>query len=294
MLWRSGSEVLLSPDGFCSLTTPVPQVLVIHDLAFLHYPHFLPRMQQWYYRHYTPVFIRKARRIITVSECSRVDILKHYPDAKGRVEVVANAADAAFRPLEWAEKEAVKERFTGGREYFVCVGSVHPRKNLVNLLKGFSAFKKRQQSNMKLVIAGRMAWQTDSFMEALRTFKFRDDVVLTGYLPRTDLAGLMGAAYALVYPSLWEGFGLPVLEAMQCGVPVLASGNSAIPEVAGTSALYFDPTDPAAIGERMMLIFKEEGRRRDMTGAGLERAAGFQWDRSAAHVREILADAAKG
>jgi glycosyltransferase involved in cell wall biosynthesis len=171
---------------------------------------------------------------------------------------------------------------------------VHPRKNLVNLLKGFSAFKKRQQSNMQLVIVGRMGWQTEGFTEALATFKFREDVLLTGYLPRTDLAALTGAAYALVYPSLWEGFGLPVLEAMQSGVPVLASGNSSVPEVAGTSALYFDPNDPAAIGERMMLIYKEEGRRKEMAAAGRERAAGFQWSDSAARVREILELAAKG
>ena len=294
MLRRSAAEVLLSPDGFCSLTTRVPQVLVIHDLAFLRFPQFLPRAQQWYYRHYTPAFIRKARRIITVSECSREDIIRHYPFARGRVDLVHNAADPAFHPLEWDEKEQVKERFTQGREYFLCVGSVHPRKNLVNLLKGFSAFKKRQQSNMKLVIAGRMGWQTEAFMDALSTFKFRDDVILTGYLPRTDLAALTGSAYALVYPSLWEGFGLPVLEAMQCGVPVLASGNSSVPEVAGGAALYFDPNDPAAIGERMMLIYKEEGRKRDMAGTGRELAARFRWQDSAARVREILELAAKG
>jgi glycosyltransferase involved in cell wall biosynthesis len=294
MLRQTGAEVLLSPDGFCSLRTRVPQVMVIHDLAFLHYPQFLPKVQQWYYRYYTPAFIRKASRIITVSEFSKADILRHYPSARGRVEVVYNAADPAFRPLEWEERESVKKRFTDGREYFICVGSLHPRKNLVNLLKGFSAFKKRQQSNMKLVITGRMAWHTEAFTEALQTFRFRDDVTLTGYLPRQELAALTGAAYALVYPSLWEGFGLPVLEAMQSGVPVLASDNSALPEVAGGAALYFDPTDPVVIGERMMLIYKEEGRRRDMAALGRERAAGFSWDGSAARVREILGDAVKG
>jgi glycosyltransferase involved in cell wall biosynthesis len=208
--------------------------------------------------------------------------------------VVHNAASALFRPLDWESREQVKGRFTGGTDYFLCVGSVHPRKNLVNLLKGFSAFKKRQQSGMKLVIAGRMAWRTEAFQQALSTFKFRDDVILTGYLPDQDLAALTAAAYALVYPSLWEGFGLPVLEAMQAGVPVLASGNSAIPEVAGSAAMYFDPADPAAIGERMMSIFKDEGQRKEMITQGLDRAGRFRWDDAAARLHDILADAAKG
>jgi len=291
MASRAQADVLLSPDGFCSLNTSIPQVIVIHDLAFLHFPTFLPRTQQWYYRTYTAAFIRKARRIITVSEFSRDDIIAHYPAAKGKIEVVHNATESDFHSWTWEEREKIKERYTAGSDYFICVGSMHPRKNLVNLLKGFSAFKKRQKSNMKLVIVGRLAWQTESFMEALRTFKFREDVILTGYIPRFQLTELTGAAYALVYPSLWEGFGLPVLEAMRSGVPVLASGNSAVPELAGTAALYFDPYDPSSIGAEMMRIYKEELRKKAMSQEGLIRAAAFQWDRSAKQVREILADA---
>jgi glycosyltransferase involved in cell wall biosynthesis len=267
--------------------------MVIHDLAFLHHPDFLSAAQQWFYRHYTPMFIRKAKRLVTVSEFSRNDILGKYPAAKGKIDVVYNAASPDFHPLDWEEREGVKERFTGGLDYFLCVGSVHPRKNLVNLLKGFSAFKKRQRSAMKLVIAGRLAWRTEAFTEALSTFKYRDDVILTGYLPGSDLAALTASAYALVYPSLWEGFGLPVLEAMQSGVPVLASGNSAVPEVAGEAALYFDPLDPAAIGDQMMRIFKEESRRKDMAAMGVERARNFRWQDSAKTMRSILDDAAK-
>ena len=293
LLRRSSADVLLSPDGFCSLTSSLPQVMVIHDLAFLHHPDFLSSAQRWFYQHYTPQFIRKAKRLVTVSAFSRDDIVSHYPAAKGKIDVIYNAASPAFRPMEWEEREQVKKKFTDGFDYFLCVGSVHPRKNLVNLLKGFSAFKKRQRSAMKLVIAGRMAWRTEAFSTALANFKFRDDVILTGYLPSADLAALTGGAYAMVYPSLWEGFGLPVLEAMQAGVPVLASGNSAVPEVAGEAALYFDPTDPISIGDQLMRIFKEEGRRRDMAAQGIERARAFRWQDSAVQMHAILKDAAK-
>lgn len=292
LLARDKADVFFSPDGICSLTTARPQVLAIHDLAFLHYPAFLPRQQQWFYQYYTPRFIRKAARIITVSEWSKADIIRQYPFAKGKVEVVYNAADKAFRPRSYAEKEAWKEQFTDGREYFLCVGSIHPRKNLINLLKAFSLFKKRQRTNMLLVITGRMAWQHEPFQQALSTFKYREDVKLTGYLPQDQLSALMAAAYALVAPSLWEGFGIPVLEAMQSGVPVLCADNSAMPEVAGGSALTFDPLQPVAMAEQMARIYKDEPERERLISLGLTRAGHFNWDDTATRVREILQTAA--
>lgn len=293
-LRRQRADVFFSPDGICSLHTSVPQVLAIHDLAFLHYPALMPRIQQWFYAHYTPLFIRKARKVITVSEFSRQDILRHYPFAKGKVEVVHNAADSSFKPLSWEERGSWKEGFSEGKEYFLCVGSIHPRKNLINLLKAFSRFKKRQRSNMLLVIAGRMAWHNDEFATALSTFKYRHDVKLTGYVPAASLSMMMASAYALVYPSLWEGFGIPVLEAMQSGVPVLCSGNTSLPEVAGDAALYFDPLQPEEMGMQLERVFKDEPGRDIMIQRGLERAKAFNWDKSAKTTREILAEAARG
>ena len=292
LLSKNDAAVFFSTDGICSLNTKVPQVLAIHDLAFLHYPRFLPKAQQWFYKQFTPGFIKKARRIITVSSFSRSDLLKQYPFAKDKVEVVYNAADSAFHPLTWSEKEACKEAFTEGREYFLYVGSIHPRKNLINLLKAFSGFKKRQKTNMQLVIAGRMAWQHEDFTQALSTFKFRNDVKLTGYIPQDDLVKLMGSAYALVYPSVWEGFGMPVLEAMQSGVPVLCSGSSALPEIAGDAALYFDPLKPEDIGQQLAHVYKDEHARSLMIERGLLRAGTFSWSQSCKQVREILQEAA--
>jgi glycosyltransferase involved in cell wall biosynthesis len=286
------ADVFLSPDGICSLTTSVPQVIVIHDLAYLHFPGSLPASQQRYYRSQTPRFIRKASRIITVSESSRRDILQHYPHAEGKVRVVPNAADASFIPLDWHEKEAVKNRFTAGVEYFLYAGAIHPRKNLINLLKAFSAFKKRQKTGMKLVLAGRLAWQHEAFTEALSRYKYRHDVIMTGFLPREDLRQLMGAAYALVYPSLWEGFGLPLLEAMQSGVPVLSSNTAALRETAADAAMLFDPQDPEDIGRQLTRMYIDETERSRLIERGLERARLFNWERSAALTREILGEAA--
>jgi glycosyltransferase involved in cell wall biosynthesis len=294
LLKKHKADVFFSPDGICSLQTKLPQVLAIHDLAFLHYPEFMPKTQQWFYKHYTPAFIQKAKKIITVSSFSRSDLIRHYPFAKDKTEVVYNAADPSFRPFSWTEKEAWKENFTEGREYFLYVGSVHPRKNLINLLKAFSGFKKRQKTNMQLVIAGRMAWQHEDFSQSLSTFKYRNDVKLTGYVSQDDLVKMMGSAYALIYPSVWEGFGMPVLEAMQAGVPVLCSGTSALPEIAADAALFFDPLKPDDMGLQMAHVYKDEQARSLMIERGLVRAASFSWSQSCKQVREILQEAASG
>jgi glycosyltransferase involved in cell wall biosynthesis len=291
-LRRQRADVFLSPDGLCSLRTKVPQVMVIHDLAFLHYPAFLPRWQQSYLARHTPACIRKAARVITVSEFSRTDILRHYPFAEGKLEVVHNAADPAFLPLDWSVRQQSMDRYAEGCAYFLVVGSIHPRKNLINLLKGFSIFKKRQRSNMKLVITGRMAWQHGDFEEMLSRYVYRADVKLTGYLPGNELPALVGGAYALVYPSLWEGFGIPVLEAMQAGVPVLCSGNSALPEVAGEAGLFFDPLQPEDIAAQLSRVYKDEPGRAVMIRRGLERASGYRWEASARRVSEILREVA--
>jgi glycosyltransferase involved in cell wall biosynthesis len=191
-------------------------------------------------------------------------------------------------PLDWKLKEGVKEKYTGGNEYFLYAGAIHPRKNLINLLKGFSWFKKRHRSGMKLILAGRMAWGTDEFTGLMQTYKYREDVLTVGYVPDAELQLLMGAAYAVVYPSYWEGFGLPVLEGMQSGVPVITSSNSSMPEIGGDAAIYCDPGDPEAMGKAMGLLYKDENYRSVLVSKGLERAAMFSWDASARKLNEIF------
>jgi glycosyltransferase involved in cell wall biosynthesis len=168
-----------------------------------------------------------------------------------------------------------------GQEYFMYAGAIHPRKNLLNLLKAFSIFKKRQRSSMKLVLAGRLAWKYGSFLKDLESYKYREDVVLTGYIPEAELIKLMASAYALVYTSLHEGFGVPVLEAMRCGVPVLTSADSAMQEIAGEAALYANPRDHQAIAEGMMRLYKDEALAQKLVVKGLECEKNYSWDRTA-------------
>src|SRR5688572_9633609 len=241
VLKKQKADLFLSMDGFCSLATQVPQCIVIHDLSFLHYPKFISASHLYYLKKYTPRFLSKARSIATVSAFSRNDIQKHYSVAPDKIDIVYSAAKSVVKPVSQQVKEEVKKKYSNGQEYFLYTGAIHPRKNLLNLLKAFSVLKKKQKSNIKLILAGRLAWKNQSFIEALKTYKYRDDVLVTGYLPEQELVELTASAYALVYPSLWEGFGVPVLEAMRCEVPVITSSNSAMQEIAGDASLYADP-----------------------------------------------------
>jgi glycosyltransferase involved in cell wall biosynthesis len=288
MARKAGADIIFSPDGFCSLSTSIPQVLAVHDLAFLHYPSGINNLYRAYYKHYTPQFLKKAKHIITVSQFSKENIIHHYPHVQGKITVVNNAADKGFRPLEWKEKEIVKDQFSGGQEYFLVAGAIHPRKNPINLLKGFSWFKNRHRSGMKLVLAGRLAWGNNDFEKQLQLYKYRNDVVLTGYLPDEQMQALMAGAYALIYPSYWEGFGLPILEAMQSGVPVITSSNSSMPEVAGDAALFNEPGDAEGWGKAMGIMYKDESLRSRLIDAGLERSRRFSWEESAHSLRQVF------
>ncbi|WP_207491988.1 glycosyltransferase family 4 protein [Aridibaculum aurantiacum] len=280
-LLKHKADVFVSPDGFCSLTTFKPQVLVVHDLAFLHFPRFIPKHHLFFYKTHTGKFLRKAKVVATVSEFSKADIIKRYKTPAEKIINVGSAAKAVFKPVDWEQREEVKEKYAQGFEYFLFVGGIHPRKNLLNLLKAFSNFKKWQRTNMKLLVAGKKGWMYDDTLGKLKTYKYRDEVILLDYLPEEALAQVVASAYAVVYPSFFEGFGVPIVEAMQCEVPVLTSNSSSMPEVGGDAALYADADNPQAIADNMQRIFKDEKLRSSLIEKGKEQARKFTWDATA-------------
>ncbi len=286
-------DVWLQPFGFCSLGTKIPQVLIVHDLAFKHFPQFIAWHHRWFYRLFTKQFLHKATSLVTVSEFSKADIIQQYQIPADKINVVPGAARKGFQPVDGQEKEQVKDSNADGREYFLFTGGIHPRKNLMNLLKAFSLFKKWQHSNMKLLIAGRLAWQYDDVLTKLESYKYRDDVVLLDYLSEEQLVKITASAYALVYPSFFEGFGLPIIEAMQSGVPVISANSSSMPEVGGEAALYADPNSPDDIAKQMLNLYKDETLRNEKVEKGRQRATAFSWDRSAEHLWQIIVRAAE-
>jgi glycosyltransferase involved in cell wall biosynthesis len=282
------ANLFISPDGFCSLTTKVPQITVIHDLAFLQHTDAIPKSHLWYYKRYTPKFIAKSTHVVTVSEFSKADIIQNYKTKTDKIDVVYNAANALYQPLPYAMHRIIKEKYTDGKNYFICVTSIHPRKNILHLLKAFSIFKKWQKSNMKLVLIGRLAWKNNAFEKLLATYKYKEDVSVLGYLPTPEVAALVGAAYCAIYPSLMEGFGVPILEAMQCEVPLITSNNSGMLEAGGDAAFYANPNKIEEIAAQMQLVYKDENLRSEKIKLGIQHVQQFNWDISAKKMSAII------
>ncbi len=281
MLRKYKADLFLSTDSYLSLSTKVPTLLVIHDLAFEHYPEHFVLSHRLYWRHYSPLFAKKAKRIATVSTFSKSDIVKHYGISADNIDVVYNGAHDEYRPLSLDEREEVKKKYADGSEYFVFAGALHPRKNIVNMLKAFVEFKKRQRTNMKFVVVGRLAWKYDEVEEMRLEMPFKDDVKWVGYMNVDELSKVIGGAYALVYTSLFEGFGIPILEALQCDVPAIVSNTSSMPEVAGDAALLVDPADPQDIADKMHLLYKDESLRNKLVGNARVQIKKFSWNASA-------------
>ncbi|HVK97265.1 MAG TPA: glycosyltransferase family 1 protein, partial [Flavisolibacter sp.] len=247
-----------------------------------------------YYKWFTLRFVQKAKTIATVSNFSKTDILIKYKIAPQKVSVVYSAAKDVFKPIDYEAQQVIKDKFTGGREYLIYVGAIQPRKNLLNLLKAYSLFKKRLKTEMKLVFAGRMAWKNDQLLELLNTYKHKDDVVLTGYLDENELSALVASAYGLVYPSVFEGFGVPVLEAMQCHVPVLTSENTSMQEIAEDAALYFDPNNISDIADKLMIIYKDEDLRKKLIEKGKLISKKYSWQNTADLLWDCMQKAIDG
>lgn len=282
VLKKYKADVFVSCDGFCSLHIKLPQCLLVHDLAFLHQPSLIKKTHLFYYKRYTPKFLSKATSIATVSEFTKQEIVAQYKTGAAKIDVVFSGVKEIFLLVSDDDKVFTKNKYTDGKEYFLYAGSISPRKNLTILLKAFSVFKKRLQTNMKLVIAGRLDKKNESFRENLKTYKYRNDVLLTDYLEETELVKIMGSAYGFVYPSLYEGFGLPVLEAMRCDVPVITSANSAMQEITKGAALYVDVNNHTDIAEKMMLLYKDEKLCKELIQKGKQVVAEYNWDRTAA------------
>lgn len=278
---KNNIDLFFSPDGFLSLSSSVPSLAVIHDLNFEHRPGDLPFLTGNFYRHFFPEYARKAVRIGTVSGFSKEDISQCYGIDPGKIDVYYNGANSAYIPLSSEEKARTREKYSGGKEYFVFVGSLHPRKNIKNLLLAFDAFRKTSSRDMRLVIVGDKMFGNREMETVYAGMKFRDEVLFTGHLLPEELRFVVGAATALVLVSFFEGFGIPLLEAMQCDVPLIASAVTSLPEVAGKAAIYADPSSPDSIKEAMLKMSDDKDLRNHLVEKGRLQRKKFSWDSTA-------------
>jgi len=281
-------DVFYSGDTFLSMKTKVPTLLVCHDVAYKHYPDHIKKLHLNHYEEKMPLFLNRADHIVVVSEFTRQDILKIYDINPDKVTVGHNATPRGFKPSTPEEKIEINKKLTNGQPYFIYVGSLHPRKNVVNLIKAFDLFKKQNNTNHKLVLVGRMAWKNQELQAEFATTEYRDDIIFTGHVSNEDLPRYLAGADALTYVSVFEGFGIPILEGMASGTPVITSNVSSMPEVAGDAALLIDPHNPQSIADGMWTVVSNSDLRDNLILKGHDRVEEFSWKKTADHIFERM------
>ncbi|MCD6345807.1 MAG: glycosyltransferase family 4 protein [Bacteroidales bacterium] len=315
VLKRIKADIFFSPDGYASMRSTVPLVAVIHDINFVHRPKDLPFWTRHYYNHFFPRFAHKAQRICTVSKYSQQDIHQSYKVSSKFINVVYNGANLRYRPLSTDACNLVKQKYSAGSDYFLFIGSIHPRKNLENLVKAYDLFIQKTGSDIKLLIVGASMWKKKAAEQDMgsgeslnlgspctapggpgkaQSSKPQTPVtkllspIFLGRLDVDELSQVLGAALALTFIPWFEGFGIPVLEALNAGVPVLTSTETSLPEVGGDAALYAHPDDVEEIAAQMERLAGDPNIRQELIEKGFKQKENFSWDKTANKVWESI------
>jgi glycosyltransferase involved in cell wall biosynthesis len=281
ILRKYKADLFLSPDGYLSLSTRVKQLAVIHDINFAHRPKDLPFLYALYYNYFFPKFARRAKRIATVSYYSKEDIVRSYHIDPDKIDVVYNGVNKLYTPTSPAEQAATRNKYADGIPYFLYIGSLHPRKNICGLLRAFDAYRTATGKETKLLITGDALFKTDDIVKTYEGMRHRKDVIFTGRLSTKDLHQVLGAAMALTFVPFFEGFGIPVIESMSAGIPVICSNTTSLPEVGGHAVLYADPFVVSQIKDAMIRIANETELRETLILKGQKQQQKFSWDKTA-------------
>ncbi len=281
ILKKYKADLFFSPDGYLSLNTRVCQLAAIHDINFAHRPKDLPWLKAKYYNYFFPKFARKAKRIVTVSYFSKEDINRTYKIDADKVDVVYNGVNTTYTPTSEVENVDAKAIYSKGKDYFLFIGSLHPRKNICGLLRAYDAFRTSVDSDIKLLIVGESMFKTNDIELTYEGMRYKDDVVFTGRLNNDELHHVLGASLALTFVPYFEGFGIPVIEAMNAGVPVICSNTTSLPEVGGNAVLYVDPFSLSQIKDAMIRIYQEKELRDSLIEKGFVQKEKFSWDKTA-------------
>lgn len=261
--------------------THAHSVFTLHDTAYLLFPNYHLLQNRIYLSLMMPRFLARAEAVICISENTQRDALRFYKLDPAKVHVIPEGVEPHFAPITKPHiLQSVRERYHLPSRFILSVGTIEPRKNLITLLEAYAALRARQPE-VGLVVAGGKGWLYESFFERLRVLGLEDVVTLTGYMPEADLPALINCAEVFAYPSVFEGFGLPPLEAMACGVPVVCSNASSLPEVVGEAGLLVAPTDIAAWTRALERALTDAELRADLRAKGLHRAQQFSWEAAA-------------
>jgi glycosyltransferase involved in cell wall biosynthesis len=290
--WIGPCDLFHATDHLLPPLRQTPTVFTVHDLAFLTQPETHLRSNRTYLGWMMPRFVRAATRVIADSEATRRDVLRYYGIAPDRIRTVHLGVEPSFTPVEPARaREVVRMRQRLVEPYILFVGTLEPRKNLQGLLAAYRRLLQDRADSPRLAIAGAPGWMYEDVFRLVRTWGLTDRVSFLGHVPDADLPVLYSAAAAFAYPSLYEGFGLPPLEALACGAPVVCSNRPALPEVVGDAALLVDPTNPNALASALGRLLDDATLRAELRARGLARAARFTWTRTAAETLRVYEEA---
>ncbi|MDQ2720298.1 MAG: glycosyltransferase family 4 protein [Bacteroidota bacterium] len=290
ILKKYEADIFIS-ENFCTLFTKIPQLLIAPDLSFIHQPSFFTKTEKFFYKKFMPLFLKKAKTIISFSEFEKRDIVRQYKMDANKIKVIHEGIDKSYYPFNLEEREIIKEKYADGNEYFVYTGIISSQKNLKNLLKAFSIFKKRQRSSMQMIIAGKQGKHFEEFNKSLENYKFKKEIKLLNDLSEQEIIKIIASSYATLFPPVYEISAIGLLKAMKCEVPVIASEIGFMREICGDAALYFDPENDKDIAWKMMLVFKDEKLRKEFIEKGKERIKNYDWDKSASLFYKNIEDA---
>ena len=287
------ADVVHFTNGMLPLMSPVPTVVTIHDMSLRLYPRYHPPRRVILNRPLVDIAARRADAIIAPSQSAKHDIVRLYGLDPGRVHVVYEAAAPIFAPVRDAARlEAVRRRYGLGERIILYVGTIEPRKNLPTLIDAFAARRRAGELSHQLVCVGPYGWLSRGIDQQITRCGVGDAIAFTGYVPFEDLPALYTLAEMFVYPSMYEGFGLPVVEAMACGTPVITGPTAALTEIGGGAIVKADRIEPEALGRALVDVARSRDRRADLSGRGLARAATFSWERAARESLEIYRETA--
>jgi glycosyltransferase involved in cell wall biosynthesis len=293
-------DLLFVPSHVLPLVHPRHSVVTVHDLGYHYHPEAHTTWQNIYLRWSTRHNARNASHLLADSQATRRDLERYYGTPPAKISVVYPGLDEKLAPVTKPDLlTAVRERYGLDEPYLLYVGTLQPRKNLVRLVQAFArlpsllAGRDDPRPTPRLVLAGKKGWLYDEIAGQVRSLGLEGQVLLTGYVPQADLPALLSGALAFVYPSLYEGFGLPVLEAMACGTPVICSNSSSLPEVAGDAALLVNPHEPEALAQAMLRLVTDAELRGELAERGLKQARRFSWRRCARETMAVLEEAGR-
>lgn len=286
---RRPPDVLFVPSHVLPVVRPRRSVVTVHDLGYLRFPEAHSRSRWWHLHLSTQFNARVACLVIADSIATRDDLERFYGVSPKKVRIVHLGRGQQFRPLMPEEASAIRQKYGLPDSYLLAVGTLQPRKNLARLFDAFALARPSLPPGTRLAVAGARGFAAGEVER--RAGELGESVRFLGYVPEADLPSLMGAATALVFPSLYEGFGLPALEAMACGTPVVCSNTSSLPEVVGDAARFVDPADAESIASGLVAVAGDADLRARLRAAGLVRASGFSWERAAAAALRVIEEA---